>query len=136
MEVAMGWRKELQIFGNDYDTRDGTCVRDYVHVSDLARAHVLALETIDREDKSLTVNLGSETGITVTEMLETARKVTGREIPARYVGRRAGDPSELYATSSHAHSCIGWKAELSDCETLIRSTWNVYQNHRKDGENA
>ncbi len=130
MEVAMGWRKELQIFGNDYDTRDGTCVRDYVHVSDLARAHVLALETIDREDESLTVNLGSETGITVTEMLETAREVTGVEIPARYVDRRPGDPSELYATSAHAKKRIGWEAELSDCKTLISSTWDVYRKHQ------
>ncbi len=130
MEVAMGWRKELQIFGNDYDTRDGTCVRDYVHVSDLARAHVLALETIDREDESLTVNLGSETGITVTEMLETAREVTGVEIPARYVDRRPGDPSELYATSVHARTRIGWEAKFSDCKTLIASTWDVYRTHK------
>lgn len=133
MEAAMGWRKELQIYGNDYDTRDGTCVRDYVHVSDLARAHVLALETIDREDTSLTVNLGSETGITVTEMLETAREVTGVEIPARYVDRRPGDPSELYATSAHARERIGWKAELSDCKTLISTTWDVYRSYRNAG---
>ncbi|HHU36742.1 MAG TPA: UDP-glucose 4-epimerase GalE [Treponema sp.] len=128
MEVAAGLRKELQVFGKDYDTRDGTCVRDYVHVSDLAQAHVNALEAIVKEKKSLTVNLGSEKGITVTEMLEMARRVTGKEIPARYVDRRPGDPSELYATSAHARELIGWAPQYSDCETLISSTWAVYEH--------
>lgn len=132
MEVAKGWRKELQIFGRDYDTRDGTCIRDYVHVSDLAEAHVNSLSYIDRENKSLTVNLGSEVGISVTEMTEAARRVTGKEIPARYVGRRAGDASALYATSALARECIGWAPKYSDVDTLISSTWSVYQKYDKN----
>lgn len=132
MEVASGWRGELQIFGNDYDTRDGTCIRDYVHVSDLADAHVNALSYIEREGKSLTVNLGSETGISVTEMAEAARRVTGKEIPARYVGRRAGDASALYATSALARKLIGWDPKRSDVDTLIASTWAVYQKYKRN----
>ena len=127
MEVAMGWRKELQIYGRDYDTRDGTCIRDYVHVSDLAEAHVNALAYINSKDESLTVNLGSESGISVDEMVTTARRITGREIPARYVERRPGDPASLYASSARARECIGWAPRYSDVDTLISSTWKVYQ---------
>lgn len=130
MEVAMGWRKELQIFGNDYDTRDGTCVRDYVHVTDLAEAHVNALAYISSKRESLTVNLGSESGVTVTEMVDAARRVTGKEIPARYVARRPGDASALYATSELARKTIGWNPTHSDVDTLIGSTWAVYQKYR------
>lgn len=132
MEVAMGWRKELEIFGQDYDTRDGTCIRDYVHVSDLAEAHVSALSYIAKEGKSLTVNLGSETGISVTEMLEAARRVTGREIPARYVGRRPGDASALCASSALARQLLGWKPDHSAADALISSTWFVYQKYKRN----
>ena len=134
MEVAMGWRKELQLFGNDYDTRDGTCVRDYVHVSDLAEAHVNALAYIASKRESLTVNLGSEAGVTVTEMVEAARRVTGKEIPARYVGHRPGDASALYATSALARERIGWNPKHSDVDTLIGSTWAVYQRYKNPAE--
>ena len=136
MEVAKGWRKELQIFGSDYDTRDGTCIRDYVHVSDLAQAHVDALAYIAREGKSITVNLGSENGISVTEMVEAARRVTGREIPARYVGRRPGDPAVVLPTSSLARSLIGWNPRYSDVDTLIGSTWAVYTRYNTPTELA
>ena len=129
MEVAAGMRKELQVFGNDYDTPDGTCIRDYVHVTDLARAHVLALDYITSKKESITVNLGSETGVSVTEMLEAARRITGEPIPAKYVGRRPGDPACLYATSKYAYEKLGWKAEHSDVDTLISSTWNVYKKN-------
>lgn len=132
MEVAKGWRKELQIFGQDYDTRDGTCIRDYVHVSDLAEAHVNSLAYIDRQNESLIVNLGSELGISVTEMTEAARRVTGREIPARYVGRRPGDASTLCATSALAREKIGWAPKYSDVDTLIASTWAVYGKYDKN----
>jgi UDP-glucose-4-epimerase len=134
MEVAMGWRKELQIYGNDYDTRDGTCIRDYVHVSDLAKAHVDALAYISSHGESLTVNLGSETGISVTEMVDAARRVTGKEIPARYVDRRPGDASSVYATSALARKLIGWNPKYSDIDTLISSTWSVYQKHAEGKE--
>ena len=129
MEVACGMRPELSIFGNDYDTRDGTCIRDYVHVSDLADAHVKALEYIAKNNKSLTVNLGSETGVSVTEMLEAARRITKKEIKAKYVERRAGDPACLYATSAYARETLNWKPEYSDIDTLILSTWNAYQKN-------
>lgn len=129
METACGMRKQMKVFGNDYDTRDGTCIRDYVHVTDLADAHVRALDYITKNDKSLTVNLGSEKGVTVTEMLESARKVTGKEIPAEYVGRRAGDPATLYATSAYARATLDWTPKYSDVDSLISTTWNAYQKY-------
>jgi UDP-glucose 4-epimerase len=129
METACGMRKQMKVFGNDYDTRDGTCIRDYVHVTDLADAHVRALDYITKNDKSLTVNLGSEKGVTVTEMLESARRITGKEIPAEYVGRRAGDPATLYATSAYARETLDWTPKYSDVDSLISTTWNAYQKY-------
>jgi len=131
METACGMRPEVQIFGNDYDTPDGTCIRDYIHVSDLAIGHAVALDYIRANDASLTVNLGSETGSSVTEVIETARKVTGRPIPARVVGRRPGDSAKLYASSARARELLGWQARYSDMETLIKTSWQVYQEHKK-----
>jgi UDP-glucose 4-epimerase len=127
METACGMRKELQIFGNDYDTPDGTCVRDYIHVSDLAAAHVLALDYIAKNGKSVTVNLGSETGSSVTEVLETARRITGKPIPSRVTGRRPGDPAKLTASAALARELLGWTAEHSNLETLIGTSWEVYR---------
>jgi UDP-glucose 4-epimerase len=127
METAAGTRPKLLIFGNDYPTRDGTCIRDYIHVSDLARAHILALGYLEEKDKSLTLNLGSEKGISVKEMLEAARRITGKPIPAEVVGRRPGDPAALTACAAKARELLGWKAEYSDVDTLISSTWNIYK---------
>ena len=127
METASGSRKEMQIFGNDYDTPDGTCIRDYIHVNDLAKGHVMALDYIIKNNKSITVNLGSEHGCSVTEVIEAARKITGRPIPAKITGRRAGDPAKLTASSSLAFELLGWKAECSDIETLIKTSWEVYK---------
>lgn len=127
MEAACGMRKGIQIFGNDYDTRDGTCIRDYVHVTDLANAHVKALEYISKNNESLTVNLGSETGVTVTEMLEAARRITGKDIEATYVDRRPGDPACLYATSKLAREKLNWVPQYSDVDTLVKTTWEAYQ---------
>ena len=121
-------RSELSIFGDDYDTPDGTCIRDYVHVSDLADAHIRALDYISNENSSIMVNLGSENGISVKTMVEKAREVTGREIPSRIAPRRPGDPAKLVASSQLARKLLGWVAKYSDAETLIRSTWKVYQN--------
>ncbi|MDR2313619.1 MAG: UDP-glucose 4-epimerase GalE [Spirochaetaceae bacterium] len=126
METACGMRKELQIFGDDYDTPDGTCIRDYIHVNDLALAHALALDYIGKNEKSLTVNLGSETGTSVMEVLETARRITGKPIPSRVVGRRPGDPAKLTASAALARELLGWKAEYSDPETLIKTSRDVY----------
>lgn len=131
MEVACGMREKMKIFGNDYDTRDGTCIRDYVHVNDLASAHVKALEYITSKNESLTVNLGSETGTTVTEMVEAARRITGHPIPADYVERRAGDPATLVASAKKAEQLLGWKAKYSDIDTLIDSTYKAYKKFLK-----
>jgi len=126
METARGIRKEMQIFGNDYDTGDGTCIRDYVHVNDLAEGHAMALDYIIKNDKSVTVNLGSERGYSVTKVIETARKITGKPIPANVTERRPGDPAKLYASCSLARELLNWKAKYSDMETLIKSSWEVY----------
>jgi UDP-glucose 4-epimerase len=126
MEVASGKREKLDIFGDDYDTPDGTCIRDYVHVTDLADAHLKALEYITSKKESITLNLGSENGISVRTMVEKAREVTGKPIPASVVPRREGDPAKLIASSSDAFTVLGWKARYSDPETLLSSTWNVY----------
>ncbi len=129
METACGMREKMKVFGTDYDTRDGTCIRDYVHVNDLADAHVKALNYIVKNNESLTVNLGSETGVTVKEMLEEARKITGKEIPADFVERRPGDPACLYATSAFAREKLNWTPKYSDVHTLLESTWNAYQKN-------
>ncbi len=126
MEAACGMRKEIQIFGDDYDTPDGTCIRDYIHVTDLAKAHVSALNYISG-GKSLVVNLGSEQGSSVKEVLETARKITGKPIPAKITGRRPGDPAVLTASAAYARETLGWTARHSDMETLVRTSWNVYK---------
>ncbi|MDR2159946.1 MAG: UDP-glucose 4-epimerase GalE [Treponema sp.] len=127
MEAACGMRRELRIFGDDYDTPDGTCIRDYIHVNDLAAGHAAALEYIGANDQSLTLNLGSETGSSVLEVLECARRVTGRPIPAKVTDRRPGDPAKLTASSSLARGILGWKAEHSDLETLLRTSWDAYR---------
>ena len=131
MEVAAGMRERMSIFGNDYDTADGTGVRDYVHVSDLAEAHLLAYEYIKRTQTSCTVNLGSENGLSVTQIIDTARRITGRAIVADIVGRRPGDPARMIASSGKAARLLSWKAKFSDCETLVASTWNVYKTRVK-----
>jgi UDP-glucose 4-epimerase len=131
MEAACGMRKELQIFGDDYDTPDGTCIRDYIHVNDLAVGHAAALDYISKNGKSLIVNLGSETGSSVTEVVETARRVTGKPIPAKTAARRPGDPAKLTASAALARELLGWKARYSDMETLVKTSWEAYQAHLK-----
>ncbi len=127
MEVACGKRESLEVFGDDYPTPDGTCIRDYIHVTDLAEGHLKAMEYIMDRKESIRVNLGSESGISVSEMLEAARKITGREIKAKISGRRAGDPVKLIARSGLAEKLLDWKARYSDAETLIKTSWEVYK---------
>jgi UDP-glucose 4-epimerase len=128
MEAAAGMRKELSIFGNDYATQDGTCIRDYIHVSDLATGHAAALDYISRAgSNNLTLNLGSEAGCSVMKMLEAARRITGRPIPARVAARRPGDPAALTASAALAQEILGWKSEHSSVDTLIGSMWDVYR---------
>jgi len=129
METAVGVRKGMKIYGDDYPTRDGTCIRDYVHVNDLAVAHVSAFEHLVDKKESLSINLGSETGVTVREMIQRAREITGKEIPAAESERRPGDPAELVASSAMAREVLGWEACHSDIDSLIDSTWQVYRNH-------
>lgn len=128
METAAGMRAELRVFGDDYQTKDGTGVRDYVHVNDLAAAHVAALERMARTDESLIVNLGSEEGLSVLEIVEAARRITGKPIPVKIEGRRAGDPARLVASSALAAEKLGWKARNSDVDSLVGSSWNVYEH--------
>jgi len=127
MEAALGLR-ELKVFGTDYETRDGTCIRDYVHVTDLARAHVMALDYISKENKSLKLNLGTEQGTTVKEIIDASRKITGKAIPVEDAPRRPGDPASLYATSKLAKELLGWEPKFSDVDTLVRTTWNVFKD--------
>jgi UDP-glucose 4-epimerase len=127
MEAAAGIRKGMQVYGNDYDTPDGTCVRDYIHVSDLAHAHVKALRYITQNGRSLLVNLGTGTGTSVLEVIEAARRITGRDIPVTISDRRPGDPAKLTASSDLALSTMNWKAEHSDIDTIIRTSWEVYR---------
>lgn len=126
MEVATGKREKLLVFGDDYDTVDGTGVRDYIHVSDLADAHVMAFDYIDRNDSSLTVNLGSDQGFSVLQIVEAARKITGKEIPVDITGRRPGDPAGLIASSARAERLLGWKAAVSGLDSLVGTTWDAY----------
>ncbi|TGK82211.1 UDP-glucose 4-epimerase GalE [Leptospira noumeaensis] len=127
METASGIRNGYEIFGTDYDTEDGTCVRDYIHVSDLAKAHVLALNYIISKNESLTVNLGSEAGYSVKEMADLSEKVVGKTIPHKTSGRRAGDPAKLLASSAKARELLNWKPIYSDAETLLSSMWSLYK---------
>ncbi|TGL44563.1 UDP-glucose 4-epimerase GalE [Leptospira perdikensis] len=127
MEAASGIRNGYEIFGTDYETEDGTCVRDYIHVSDLAKAHVLALNYIMSKNESLTVNLGSEAGYSVKEMADLSEKVVGKTISHKTSGRRAGDPAKLLASSAKARELLNWKPMYSDAETLLSSMWNLYK---------
>ena len=132
MEVACGMREKMKIFGNDYDPREGTCIRDYVHVADLAIARVKALDYIVKNNESLTVNLGSENGTSVTEMVESARRITGQKIPADYVERRPGDPACLVASAKFAAEKLNWKAQYSDIDTLIETTYKAYKKYNEE----
>jgi UDP-glucose 4-epimerase len=127
MEVASGRRESIQIFGDDYPTIDGTGVRDYVHVTDLADAHARAADYLEQQKKSLIVNLGSEQGLSVQQIIETAREITGQPIPTRVVERRPGDPAKLVASSARAKETLGWSAYYSSVDTIIETTWKAYQ---------
>ena len=121
MEVVEGKRDKLKIFGNDYPTRDGTCIRDYIHVSDLASAHVLALEKLMNGMASQSLNLGTEKGTSVKEMVQAVEKVKGCKIPVEYAPRRAGDPSALIASAQKARELLGWKPEFTDIERIVKT---------------
>jgi UDP-glucose 4-epimerase len=133
METAAGIRKSMQVFGDDYDTPDGSGVRDYVHVTDLADAHVRALEHLHRGGENLTLNLGTGTGISVLRMIRRAAEITGHDIPHAIVGRRAGDAGAVVASAELAGERLGWRARHSDLDTLLRTTWNAYLKNAVEG---
>ena len=125
MEVASGMRNKMHVFGNDYDTHDGTGLRDYIHVSDLAEAHVKALKFL-QNNNNLTVNLSTGQQHSVIDVINMTNKISSKEIDYEIVERRPGDPAELYASSDLAYDTLNWKPKYSDLKTLIQSTWNVY----------
>lgn len=129
LQVPLGKREKISIYGDDYDTDDGTCIRDYIHVTDLADAHIRALNYLREGGESDIFNLGSGNGFSVNEMVEAARKVTGHPIPAEVVERRAGDPAVLIAKSDKAKSVLGWQPEKDDIEVIIKDAWNWHQAH-------
>ena len=127
MEAASGIRNQLSIFGNDYPTPDGTCIRDYIHVTDLATGHLAAAEYLMKNRQSLTVNLGTGNGISVQEMSDKAKAITGVDFKVEYAPRRPGDPANLVASSDKALKLLGWKAVHSSVENLISTSWNMYK---------
>lgn len=130
MEAASGMRDSFEIFGEDYDTPDGTCIRDYIHVSDLASAHVLSLEYITSQNKSLVVNLGSENGYSVKEIVSVTEEVLGKSLNYSIRGRRAGDPAKLLASSSKARGLLNWTPKYSSASQLVSTMWEVYKNSK------
>ncbi|MBS4759581.1 MAG: UDP-glucose 4-epimerase GalE [Clostridium sp.] len=129
LQVPNGKREAVSIYGDDYDTKDGTCIRDYIHVTDLAQAHILAVEYLSRGGKSDIFNLGNGVGFSVKEVIETARNVTGHPIPAAVSARRSGDPAQLIASSEKAKSILGWKPEHADLSDIIETAWKWHKSH-------
>jgi UDP-glucose 4-epimerase len=123
----LGQREQISIFGNDYPTPDGTCVRDYVHVVDLAQAHILALRALDQGSR--TYNLGTGRGYSVQEVVDTVQAITGQQIPVKIGPRRAGDPAELIAGSERIRKELGWQPRYPDLHSIIESAWRWHQAH-------
>ncbi len=127
METASGMRDKVQVYGNDYDTIDGTGVRDYIHVNDLAVAHVLALKYLVENNKNLIVNLSTERGYSVLETINKAKEITGKEIPYQIVSRRDGDPDKVVASFAKANKMLNWDTKYSDLKTILSTMWNIYK---------
>ncbi len=129
LQTALGQRESVSIFGDDYPTKDGTCIRDYIHIADLAQAHLLALEKLLDGMSGGQYNLGNGDGHSVKEVIETAGKITGMTIPSKITERRAGDPAVLIGSSQKAMRELGWKPEFASLETIIETAWNWHKNH-------
>lgn len=129
LQVPLGKRESISIYGDDYPTHDGTCIRDYIHVTDLAQAHILAVEYLMKGNESNIFNLGNGIGFTVKEVIDTARKVTRHPIPAVVTPRRAGDPARLIASSDKAREVLGWNPCHADLEEIIASAWKWHSTH-------
>jgi UDP-glucose 4-epimerase len=126
LDVALGRRKNIKIFGQDYPTPDGTCIRDYIHVQDLAEAHLLAFEALETRDRMI-YNLGNGHGFTVRQVVEAARRVTGHAIPVEEMPRRPGDPASLIASSAKIEADLGWKPKFTQLDDILRSAWEWHQ---------
>ncbi|MFJ5761537.1 UDP-glucose 4-epimerase GalE [Neobacillus sp. NPDC093182] len=129
LEAALGKRPAVTVFGQDYDTADGTCVRDYIHVEDLIDAHLLALAFLQNGGESNVFNLGSSQGFSVKEIIESAKEVTGIDIPVQFGQRRSGDPSTLIASSEKARKVLGWNPTRTSIQQIISDAWNWHQHH-------
>ncbi|WP_042345891.1 UDP-glucose 4-epimerase GalE [Bacillus massiliigorillae] len=129
LQTALGLRENMTIFGDDYDTEDGTCIRDYIHVVDLVEAHILALEYLMKGNQSIILNLGSGNGYSVKELIDTAKKVTGLSIHVVQGGRRVGDPSRLIASSEKAKAVLGWNPQYTNIQEIIETAWNWHKAH-------
>ena len=129
LQVPNGKREAISIYGTDYNTPDGTCIRDYIHVTDLAQAHILAVQYLENGGESDIFNLGNGVGYSVREVIETARRITGHPIPAVEAERRAGDPARLVASSEKAKKILGWKPVHDSLDEIIASAWNWHKNH-------
>lgn len=129
LQVPNGKRESVSIYGTDYDTPDGTCIRDYIHVTDLAEAHILAVEYLANGGESDIFNLGNGVGYSVREVIETARNVTGHPIPATEVPRRAGDPARLVASGEKAKRVLGWEPKIKQLDEIIASAWKWHKAH-------
>ncbi|MBD3265260.1 UDP-glucose 4-epimerase GalE [bacterium] len=134
LQVALEQRESITIFGTDYNTPDGTCIRDYIHVSDLADAHIRALDYI--KNQSITCNLGTGRGYSVREVIETAREITSHPIPAVEAPRRPGDPAELIASPQKAHEALGWSTQHSTLQRILESAWQWHRRHPHGYEDA
>ena len=126
MEVAIKKRKVIDVYGNDYNTKDGTCIRDYIHVSDLSIAHLAALEHIDKAKNNLILNLGTGTGYSVMDVINMTKLISNENIAFNFVDRRLGDPEIVIASSEKAENTINWKPQFSDLENIIKTTWDIY----------
>lgn len=125
METITGQREILHVFGNDYDTPDGTCVRDYIHVEDLADAHVLAIKKLLSNGDSQIINLGTEKGTSVLEIIKSVERVSGKKVNYDFAPRRAGDPANVIATSAKAAEVLGWHAKYTDIDEIVKTVWNI-----------
>ena len=136
LQVPNGQRAKISVFGDDYDTKDGTCIRDYIHVTDLAQAHILALDYLMKGGDNDVFNLGNGVGFTVNEVIDCARRVTGHPIPSEISPRRAGDPAQLIASSAKAKEILGWKPQFDGLDTIISTAWAWHKAHPHGFEEA
>ena len=127
----MGKRDNISVFGTDYDTKDGTCVRDYIHINDLAKAHLLGLEWMLKNNKSNNFNLGNGEGFSVKQIIDVAQKVTGNNIPVNYADRRDGDPATVVGSYDKVEKVLGWKPEFNDIENIIETAWAWHLKHHQ-----